>query len=217
MEQGHDLSTRSSGCAEQAARVPGHAQSCLLWGGKAISLFIYPGKTSAGNKEQREEVFGAAEGPALKSEQGQRLVAAELQRSARSLWGGRSSREGAAATSTSPSVPAATAETGQEPASSLGPAKSHTGAGAAGQQPAASAPCRGAQGSTCPPGSPGPRCGNQVSTGPPDCPGGSPLLCCSLLGTGCFIPRGCSALFPQVTWDPGLFEISCYFNISVTG
>lgn len=134
MEQGHDLSTRSSGCAEQAARVPGHAQSCLLWGGKAISLFIYPGKTSAGNKEQREEVFGAAEGPALKSEQGQRLVAAELQRSARPLWGGRSSREGAAATSTSPSVPAATAETGQEPASSLGPAKSHTGAGAAGQQ-----------------------------------------------------------------------------------
>lgn len=97
MEQGHNLSTSSSGCAEQAARVPGHAQSCLLWGEKAISLFIYPGKTSSAKREQRE-VFGAAEGrlgPALKSEQGHRLLPAELQPSVRSLWGGRSSKEGA--------------------------------------------------------------------------------------------------------------------------
>lgn len=78
----------------------------------------------------------------------------------------------------------------------------------------AAAPCRGAQGSTCPPGSPGPRCGNQVS---PGLPRGSPLLWAPLPGDGLLHPVGFSALCPRVTWDPGLFEISCYFNTSVAG
>lgn len=136
MEQGHDLSTSSSGCAEQAARVPGHAQSCLLWGEKAISLFFYPGKTSSGNKEQRE-VFRSAEGrlgPALKSEQGHRLLPAELQPSVRSLWGGGSSKEGPPVQQPPPRDVPSLLPPHRPGRSFAGPAKSHLGASAARQQ-----------------------------------------------------------------------------------
>lgn len=220
MEQGHDLSTSSSGCAEQAARVPGHAQSCLLWGEKAISFFIYPGKTSSGNKEQRE-VFRSAEGrlgPALKSEQGHRLLPAELQPSVRSLWGGGSSKEGPPVQQPPPRdvpsllPPHRPGRTGQK-----SPRRECSQAAAAAS--ALTAPCRGAQGSTRPPGFPGPRCGNQVSPGPPDCPGDPRFSGAPFCGDGLLTPWDCAALHTQVTWDPVLifFEISWYFSTSVAG
>lgn len=154
MEQGHDLCSSSSGCAEQAARVPGHAQSCLLWRGKAISQFICPGKTPAGKKEQREEVFRAAEGPAPKSEQGQRCC--QLSSAPGEVLVGWQEQQGWTQLPPPRDLP-----------SLLPPHTPASGRAASLERPevteapgraaAAAAPCRGAQGSSCPPGSPGPR------------------------------------------------------------
>lgn len=214
MEQGRDLSAGNVGRAERAARAPGHTQSCLLWGEKTISSFIHPGKTSSSSEEQREQVFRVAEtplGPALRSGQGHRLLPAELQPSVGSPWGGESGGEGATVQQPPPRD-APTGETWQEPDSFVGPGqkscrRERSRAEAAASAPAA--PCRGARGSTCPPGSPGPRCGNQVSPGPPEPPQGVPASPPSpLCGDGPLSPRGislhCIRVYAQVTLDPVL-------------
>lgn len=180
---------------------------------KRLARFIYPGKTSSGSTEQREEVSRAAEGPALRSEQGQRRLPA--QPSARSPWGGRAARR-----EQPPPRDLLSLLPPQRPGRSRAapaerPKVTETRVAAAGR-----APCRGAQGRPCPPGSPGPRCGNQVRPGPPRLPR-DPLTSLVLpsAGTGCFIPWDCAALPSQVTWDPALIllEISCYLNTSVGG
>lgn len=197
MEQGRDLSAGSSG---RAARAPGHARSCLLWGEKTISLFLCPGKTSSGNEEQRQQVFGAAEGPlgpALRSGQGHRLLPAELQPSVGSPWGDESGGEGAPVQRPPPRDPPSPLppeRPGRSQAASSDPAKKsrrqeRSRAEAAASAPAA--PCRGARGSTCPPGSPGPRCGNQVSPEPPEPPRGVPAsLPAPRCGDGLLSPPG---------------------------
>lgn len=216
MEQGRDLSASSSGRAEWAAQVPGRAQSCLLWGKKTISSLLHPGKTSSGNEGQREQVFRVAEepvGPAPRSGQGHQLLPAELQPSVGSPWGGESNGEGAPVQQPpprDPSSPLSLERPGRSQAASSDPAKKsrrreHSQAEAAASAP--TAPCRGAQGSTCPLGSPGPHCGNQVSPGPHELPQGVPASLLALLcRDGLLSPSGislhCVRVYAQVTLDP---------------
>lgn len=215
MEQGHDLATSSSGCAERAARVPGHAQSCLLRAEKAIIWLIHPGKTPSGNKERREEVSRAAEGPALKSQQGQQLLAAEP---SEVPAGWQEQQGGSAGAQPPPRDPLSLLPPqgpGRSPAASLDRPKVTRARVRAGGSPSTAA-CRGAQGSTCPPGSPGPRCGNQVSTGSPGCPGGPQAVPGVPAPPGIPAASSLGLLGAVCTGDlgPGFnFEISCYFNL----
>lgn len=169
-EQGHDLSSSSSssGCAEQ--QLGARARSELFAPGRRrISAVTCAGKAPSGSEEPRGEVFRAAP----RREQGQRLLPAEL---GRSRWvAGAAGRD-----QLPPPRHLVSLLPAHGPGRSRGAAKgTRVTAGAA-----AAAPCRGAQGSTCPPGSPGPRCGNQVRAGPRD-PRSS---CAPSCGTGCFTP-----------------------------
>lgn len=140
MEQGDKVSADSSRRARRAAWEPEHARSCWLQGEKTICLFICPGKTSSGNEEQREQVFGVAERPleqALRSGQGHRLLPAKLQPSVGFLWGGESSREGAPVQQPPPRDPLSPLlpeRPGRSQAASSDPAKSHAGTSTAGQK-----------------------------------------------------------------------------------
>lgn len=161
------------------SRVPGHAQGSLLWGEKAISLFICPAKTSSGNRERREEVFRVAEGAALKSEQGHRLLPAEPQRWPRAPWGGRSSRRVQSHLHVT-SRPAATAQTCQEPGGSVGAAKSQRARVRAG-----GSPMSWGTGQHLPPGLPR---ASLRKSGKPRAPGDPRSSGLPSPGTGCFIP-----------------------------
>lgn len=215
MEQGHNLSTGSSSHTEWAAWAPGHAQSCLLWEEKTISLFLCPGKTSSGSEEQRQQVFGAAErplGPALRSRQSHQLLPSELQHLLGSPWGDESNRKGATVQRPPPRDPLSLLpleRPDKSRAASLDPAKNSCRREHSRAEAAASAPCHGAQGSTCPPGSPGPRCGNQVSPGPPELPRGIPTTlpappCRDGLLSFHGISLRCIHVCAQVTLDPVL-------------
>lgn len=158
MEQGHDLSSSSSsGCAEQAARCPGTHRAVCSGEEKDQRLHL-SWESTFRQQRAKGRSFQGGGGTGTEERAGPAAAA-------------RRARRGPGA------VAGAAGRDQQAPPRDLvsllpphGPGRSRalpwSGQKAHGQA-AAAAPCRGAQGSTCPPGSPGPRCGNQVRAGDP--------------------------------------------------